>query len=183
MSEPVPTHAALAAAIRAACRRGIPPADAEDVAVHAWERAHAAWRAERGPFEPLFQRVLQRTIADWWRTVAQRREVAPGDVDAPAPDAADLDEIARNQERLLAALTEEERAVFATWALQRQPPQGQLTADRAAASLGLDVRAYENAKRRLKARILAIAAELGLAPASFFSCAPGEGPRRNHARG
>jgi DNA-directed RNA polymerase specialized sigma24 family protein len=181
---PVPDRHLLAQAVRAALRRGVPTADAEDIAVLSWERAMAAWKAERGPFEPLFQRVLQRQIADWWRTVARRAEIAPppGLAD-DAPPSAQLEAVCRNQERLLEALTEPERAVFATWALQKQLPQGQLTAERAAAGLGMDVRGYDNAKRRLKGRILALAEAFGLAPADFFSCVEGEGPRRTHANG
>jgi DNA-directed RNA polymerase specialized sigma24 family protein len=183
MPKPVPDLDLLAQAVRSALRRGVPIADAEDIAVLSWERAQAAWDAERGAFEPLFQRVLQRQIADWWRTVARRAEVAPPPGLASEPVSGQLEAVCRNQERLLQALTEEERAVFATWALQKQLPQGQLTADRAAASLGMDVRAYDNAKRRLKGRILALAEAFGLAPADFFSCAEGEGPRRTHANG
>lgn len=175
----------LEQAVRAALRRGVPPADAEDIAVSAWERASAAHDPARGPFGALYHRVVQTSVADYWRHVVRRREAPPGAqlaLVAP-PSTEPLEQVVRNQERLLAALTDDERRLFAAWALQKHLPQGQFPAGKAAASLGVDVPAYENGKRRLKARILELAAAWGLDPVDFFSCAEGEGPRRNHANG
>jgi DNA-directed RNA polymerase specialized sigma24 family protein len=180
-----PDRELIEGAVRAALRRGVPAADAEDIAVSAWEKASASFVPARGEFGALYQRVVQTAIVDWWRQIGRRREtpsVSAWTLPAPVPSST-LEDVMRNQERLLAALTEDERRVFATWALQKHLPQGGLTAERAAASLRMSTADYENAKRRLKAQILRLAEQWQLAPADFFSCVEGEGPRRKHAHG
>ena len=174
---PRPTQPLLDRMARLALGRGLPEPDAEDVVVAAWHRAVAAHDPTRGPFEALLIRTVQNACTDWWRQA--RTAPTEADVESLAtPRPADLEQVAANQRRLIEALTDEERRLFATWALQKHLPQGTLDAAGAAARLGMDVRTYNNGKRRLKARIQALAAQWGLPPRAFFSLADDEGPRR-----
>ena len=66
---------------------------------------------------------------------------------------------------LLASLTPDERALFAAWLEQRA---GRCAAPAAAARVGLDVPAYEAAKKRLRRRCEALLGELGLDPGDLF---------------
>lgn len=179
-----PSPNALRRVVRQALRHGVPAADAEDLAAVAWERAATRFQAERGPFDAFFERVGQTVIADWWRRHRRRAEVGLVAEPEARPSSERLERVHANQQRLLEALTEEERAVFATWALQKHLPQGHLTAPRAAKSLGLTVEAFNLAKRRLQARIRKLAEAWNLAPRDFFSVDDHEGPRRrSHVHG
>ena len=166
--------------VRYAMGRGLPAQAAEDVVAEAWERATAAYRPERGAFEALLQRTVQRACASWWR---RQSRFADHDPDPPALRAIDPHEhrAAEAQRQLLAHLSPDERRLFATWALQKHLPRGVLDARKAAARLGLDVPAYNAAKKRLARRILALASELGLSSHDLLPHADDEGPRR--ARG
>lgn len=180
---PRPTRSLLDRMARIALSRGLPEPDAEDVVVTAWQKAVAAWTPERGAFEALLARVVQRESVEWWRRARRQPVVEPGTVElVTAPPPVDLERIAENQRRLLDALSAEERRVFATWALQKHLPQGQLDAAGAAGRLGMSVADYNNAKRRLKDKIHRLANQWGLAPRAFFSVAEDEGPRRIGAR-
>ncbi|MEO0601736.1 MAG: hypothetical protein AAF211_09880, partial [Myxococcota bacterium] len=138
----------------------------------------------RGTFDAFFEQVGRTAIADWWRRHRRRAEVGLShEPEAPRDDAR-LEWVHANQQRLLAALDDAERDVFATWALQKHLPQGHLTAPRAARSLGLSVEAFNLAKRRLQSRIKRLADEWDLEPRDFFSVGEHEGPRRRtHAKG
>jgi DNA-directed RNA polymerase specialized sigma24 family protein len=126
--------------------------------------------------------VVRNECIDWWRA-AQQAPTPSGQLElVAAPTAASMEQVAANQRRLLDALDPDERRLFATWALQKHLPQGTLDAAGAAARLGLDVRSYNNAKRRLRDKIRRLAAAWGLAPRAFFSVADDEGPRRTGAR-
>lgn len=174
---PRPTQPLLDRMARIALGRGLPEPDAEDVVVAAWHKAVEAYEPSRGPFEALLARTVRNACTDWWRRAQTHR--ADGDVTTLAsPTPADLEQVAANQRRLLEALTDDERRVFATWALQKHLPQGTLDAAAAAARLDMDVPTYNNAKRRLKDRIRRLATQWGLAPRAFFSVADDEGPRR-----
>ncbi len=122
--EPTPSPQVLRRVVRAALRRGIPDADAEDLAVAAWERAAARFDPRRGRFDAFYARVAQREIAQWWRDRARSPEVRlAGEASAPTPTRR-LEQVHANQQRLLEALSPVERSLFATWALQKHLPQG-----------------------------------------------------------
>jgi len=182
--EPTPSRRALRKVVRRALEQGLPAADAEDLAASAWERAVARFDPSRGTFDAFFDRVATTAIHDWWRDLRRRAEVNLGD-EPPAPPASDrLERVSTNQQRLLSALSEEEREVFLTWALQKHLPQGTLTAADAARRLGTTVAGFNNAKRRLASRIRGLADDWGLSPRDFFSVEEHEGPRRRtHVNG
>ena len=181
---PTPSAGAVKNVVRRALRRGVPPADAEDLAAGAWERAAARFDPTRGAFDAFFERVGTTAIEDWWRRTRRRAEVGLAQ-DPLAPTPSDrLEEVCSNQQRLLDALTEAERRVFLTWAAQKHLPQGTLTAPEAARRLGMGVAEFNNAKRRLATRIRALADDWGLSPRDFFSVDEHEGPRRRtHGHG
>jgi len=182
--EPSPSPAALRRVVRRALQHGLPAADAEDLAASAWERAAARFEPDRGSFDAYFEQVGRTAIADWWRRHRRRGEVRLTTEPAAPGGTARLQWVHDNQQRLLDALTDEERAVFATWALQKHLPQGHLTAPRAAGSLGMSVSEFNLAKRRLQGRIRRLADAWGLEPRDFFSVGEHEGPRRRtHAKG
>lgn len=179
-----PSPEALRRVVRRALQHGVPAHDAEDLAAMAWERAAARFQADRGTFDAFFERVGRTAIADWWRRHRRRAEVKLVSDPPDRPSSERLERVHANQQRLLEALSDDERAVFETWALQKHLPQGHLTAPRAAASLGLTVEAYNLAKRRLQTRIRTLAEAWGFAPRDFFSVDDHEGPRRrNHVHG
>jgi DNA-directed RNA polymerase specialized sigma24 family protein len=181
MSPPVPSKAELTRLVSLAMSRGLPPPDAEDVVARSYERAAAAYDPGRGAFGALLQRVVQREAVEWWRTRLRgpdARTSPLGSVPAaPSPEA--LEVASANQRRLLDALGEDERQVFAAWALQKVHPD--VDAAVAAGRVGLTVREFDNAKRRLKDRIRRLAASWGLEPRDFFSVTEDEGPRPREA--
>ncbi|TNE90308.1 MAG: hypothetical protein EP330_08285 [Deltaproteobacteria bacterium] len=172
-----PTHDELRQLVHSAMRRGVPRADAEDLVVDAWEKASQSYEPSRGRFAALLQRIVLRDAVSWWRR-ARRREPLPSMVVAPLSTAAHKARAEANQRRLLEALDVEERAVFTAWALQRHLPRGHYDAEAAARAAGLTVREYDNAKRRLKAKVHALTSEWGLAPRDFYTVDDHEGPRR-----
>jgi DNA-directed RNA polymerase specialized sigma24 family protein len=162
MVPPTPSRRFLAAQVRWAMGRGLPPQVAEDVVFAAWERAQQGFDPARGSFEAYMQRIVRRDCAGWWRRQGVQRRAHDGLRLVPDPPAAA--EVARAeacQQQLLEALQPDERAVFATWALQRHLGKGRLSAADAGASIGLEPRAYDNAKRRLKARLHALMERFG----------------------
>ena len=179
MKPPEPSLALLRALSRCAVSRGVPAADAEDLVVASWEKAQHTWSPSKGPFDAFARRIAGQKAIDWWRTAMRRREVPVAGLQLASAQGygADYERVDDNQRRLLAALSADERRVFAAWALQKHLPQGQLTADDAAARVGLTVPEYNNAKRRLKARIQDLAASWGRQPRAFFTLADQEGPR------
>ena len=64
------------------------------------------------------------------------------------------------------------------WALQKHLPRGTLKALDAASALGVSVAEWENAKRRLRARIGKLLDDWGMAPRDFFSLEDDERPKR-----
>ncbi|MBX2802650.1 MAG: hypothetical protein KTR31_33530 [Myxococcales bacterium] len=175
--EQLVSRGALRWVVRAALKRGVPPADAEDIAVQAYERAASRFDPARGGFDAFYRRVAQSQIAQWWRECCRRAVPLFTEPTAVAPTVR-LEEVAHNQQRLLDALDADERRLFAAWALQKHLPQGQMTAERAAETLGITVAEFNNGKRRLAATVRRLADEWGLQPRDFFSCGEGEGPRR-----
>ena len=173
--------------IGCAMRRGVPRSDAEDIVLHAYEKAASAYDPSRGTLESLLQRTVERATIDWWRKnrawsrVTERLSAQADVIKLTTVDPAAQHRAHRHQQALLERLTPEERRVFAAWALQRHLPQGELTAARAAATLGLSVPAYNNAKKRLARRVRVVLDELGLTPRDLWTVAEDEGPRRHHA--
>ena len=176
---PNPTQAQLRKMARIALSRGLPEEDAEDVVAASWHKAVAAYSADRGGFEALLARIVQREAIEWWRRNKRRPRVEPGRLELlESPTLPDLGQVEANQRRLLDSLSPDERRVFTTWALQKHLPQGALDAAGAAARLGMTVPEFNNAKRRLKSRIVKLAETWGLPPRAFFSVAEDEGPRK-----
>ncbi|TNE89936.1 MAG: hypothetical protein EP330_09950 [Deltaproteobacteria bacterium] len=178
------SRAQLTALLRFAMSRGLSAEDAEDVVASAWEKARASYAPERGSFEALMYAVVDRDCRYQWRQRQRRRElldekVVPFATRTARRDAAVVaQQASRCQERVLERLEPEERRVFAAWALQKHLPRGQFDAAAAARSVGMDVPAFNNAKRRLGTRLLAVLAELGLEPRDLFTVDDDEGPRR-----
>ena len=169
-------------------RRGVPRSDAEDIVLHAYEKAAPTHDPARGSLEALLHRTVERETVDWWRRerawtrAAETIRSEAAVVRLHGVDPATRRRAHLHQEALLERLTPAERKVFAAWALQRHLPQGELTASRAAATLGVSVPEYNNAKKRLARRIHAVLDELGLTPRDLWTVADDEGPRsKRHA--
>ncbi len=159
---PDPDPSFLAAQIRWACGRGLPVQAAEDLVFEAWEHATAAFDPARGRFEPFMQTIVCRRCAGWWRK-HQRTVRAHAHLRLlPDPqEAAPRLRAQACQERMLEALDDEERAVFAAWALQKHLGKGQVQAAELGESIGLEPGAFENAKRRLKYRLGRLLTQFG----------------------
>lgn len=182
---PSPDPRFLEHLIRRAMQRGLPAEDAEDIVVRAWERAAATFDPDRGSFEPYWARLVDTDCRYFWRTWQRRARRDLRLVTEPLDPsrARAAERAAANQERLLDAFEESERAVFATWAMQRHLPRGTLKNPDAARSLGLSVREWENAKRRLRTRISNLLDAWGLAPRDLFSVNDDERPTRSRTSG
>ena len=178
---------ALRGLIGRVMRRGVPRSDAEDIVLHAYEKAAPVHDPARGSLESLLHRTVDRDTVDWWRRnrawskVAQRLSAQADVVQLHVVDPAAQRRAHGHQQALLERLSPQERKVFAAWALQRHLPQGELTASRAAATLGVSVPEYNNAKKRLARRVRVVLDELGLTPRDLWTVAEDEGPRRHHA--
>ena len=179
MSVPAPTRAAIRELVRRALRRGVPPQEAEDIVAVAWERAVRTYDSDRGTFEAFLNRIVERKVADWWREhrrwrrVSERLKAESNVVALPVSDGAH-----DNQRRLLERLDPTERKVFAAWALQKHLKQGAFDARAAATSVGMTVTEFNNAKKRLRTRVMAVLDELGLEARDLWTVADDEGPRR-----
>ena len=149
--------------------RGLPAQVAEDVVHEAWEKASKGFEAERGSFEAYMQRIVRNDCAYWWRRNGRRERVrahlqlVPDAVDSLAEERA-----AQHQEALLQALEPDELAVFSAWALQKHLGKGQVTSVQMSQTLGLQPGEYENAKRRLGARLQRLLTRLGLSVADLL---------------
>lgn len=180
---PSPSPALLGRLVRRAMSRGLQAQDAEDVVLRSYYKAAEAYDRDRGSFEHLFGAVVDNECRFWWRTWqrSERRHlrlvVDPALEERPETPAAER--AAAQQQRLLDALTEEERRVFALWALQRHLPRGRLGAADAAARLGVTTAEWENAKRRLRTKIAQLLDDWKLSPRDFFSLEDDERPRRS----
>jgi DNA-directed RNA polymerase specialized sigma24 family protein len=142
--------------------RGLPPQEAEDVVFDAWERAHTAFDPARGDFETYMHAAVRHACAYWWRRQARAGRAHAHLRLLPSPeDTAGPERAASHQQALLDALTEEEREVFAAWALQKHLGKGQVQSAEVAASIGLSPRAFDNAKRRLKTQLDRLLARFG----------------------
>lgn len=141
--------------------------------------ALAVFHADPGWYDPRrgsLKAALKSVITNRYRDLVRRsgrgalvkrrlRLVTP----AGAPDAAHEVEQkvrARNRKRLIDALSVEERGLFRAWMLQRS---GEVDGPEAARSLGLDMRDYENHKKRLRRRCRKLLDELGLEPADLMA--------------
>lgn len=164
---PISNAEFLASQVRWAMGRGLPAQVAEDVVFEAWERAAATFDPSKGSFEAYMQVAVRNACAYWWRGQARRPRV-------PEPDALDPEDAERReraaqaQAQLLDALSEEERRVFAAWALQRHLGKGRVSAEDVGRSIGLDARAFENAKRRIKERLVRLLEGFGWSPAALL---------------
>lgn len=169
MNAPTPSPAFLASLVRWAMGRGLPAQVAEDVVYAAWERAGPSYDPRRGSFEAYLQKVVRNDCAYWWRK-QQRTERAHAHLRLLEGGTGThrREQAHRNQEALLDALDAEERRVFATWALQKHLGKGQVTSETLSASLGMEPRAYENAKRRLKARLQSLLGRFGWSVADLL---------------
>ncbi len=183
MHAPEPSPALLRALLRRAMSRGLSAQDAEDVVFRAYYKAADAYDPARGRFEHLFGAVVDNECRYFWRTAQRRQRRHLRLVVDPALERRPCSEGAERahalQQRLLDALTEDERRVFALWALQRHLPRGRLGARDAAERLGITVSEWENAKRRLKTRIHRLLDAWGLSPHDFFSLESDERPQRS----
>lgn len=151
MAPPTPSRDFLAAQVRWAMGRGLPPEAAEDVVHASWEKAVQGFDPRLGSFEAYMQKVVRNACAYWWRDHGRtRRATAALRLVPSEADTARQQRAADHQEAILEALSEEERRIFAAWALQKHLGKGRVTSEDMSRSLGLDARAYENAKRRLK---------------------------------
>lgn len=179
---PEPSVELLELLIRRAMARGLPVQDAEDVVSRSYDRVAASFDPDRGSFEALYMKVVDNECRYFWRTWQRKRArvlelVRTTDL-TPQRSTGAAERAGEHQRRLLEALTEDERRVFATWSLQRHLPRGTLKAAEAAASLGLTVREWENAKRRLRTRISHLLDAWGLHPRDLFSLEDDERPQR-----
>jgi len=173
------TRAAVRGLVHRALKHGVPREEAEDIVARSWEKVGPTYDPSRGSLEALLNRVVEREAIDWWRDrkrwqrVQERLRAESNVVQLPASGAGD-----ENQRLLLDRLDEQERRIFATWALQKHLPQGSFGAERAADTVGLTVSEFNNAKKRLRTRISTILQELGLEARDLWSVAANEGPRR-----
>jgi len=154
MTPAPPDRRFLAAQVRWAMGRGLPAQDAEDVVFEAYHRAVEGFDPSRGSFEAYMQTIVRTSCAYWWRSTA-RHDRAVGHLRLlPSPTSSDREErAARHQEQLLAALSDEERKVFAAWALQKHLGKGRITSREVSRAMGMAPSAYDNAKRRLRTRL------------------------------
>ena len=162
MTDTTPSQAFLTDQVRWVMGRGVPAQEAEDLVVRAWEKASATYQPSRGPFSAYLRTVIRNDTMYWWRDQARKKR-AHGHltlIREPA-DTRQLEIAASRQTHLLEALTPEERAVFHAWALQKHLGRDVLPAEKASRTLALSVRDYENAKRRLKARLQNLLHQLG----------------------
>lgn len=169
MTAPVPTRAYLAAQIRWVRGRGIPGQEAEDLVFDAYHKACEGFDPRRGAFEAYMQSVVRSMAAYWWRRQG-RTQRAHGHLRLLESDAdrSREERAARQQQRLLDELTEDERKIFAAWALQKHLGKGQITSVDVAGSMGLEVKEYENAKRRLRDQLGRLLTRFGWTPRTLL---------------
>lgn len=176
---PTLSRAAVRTLVHCALKQGVPREEAEDIVARCWERASAHYQPGRGSFEAFLNRMVEREAIDWWRDrkrwqrVQERLKAEPRAASQPVSVAAET-----NQRLVLERLDPQECRLFAAWALQKHLPQGSFDAQRVAATVGVPVAELNNAKKRLKTRILNILNELGLESRDLWSVAANEGPRR-----
>ncbi|MBX2800086.1 MAG: hypothetical protein KTR31_20580 [Myxococcales bacterium] len=114
--------------------------------------------------------VNLRRASSVQRAAAPRLQLVADPVPSPAGPVAQQEAQALRR-RFLALLAEDERAVFRAWTQQRARV---VDARGAARGLGLQVAAYEAAKKRLRRRCAAILDELGVDATDLFG--PREAP-------
>ncbi len=176
----VPDAQLLTLLIRRAMQRGIPAEDAEDIVLRGYHKASAHFDPDKGAFEALYMRIVDNDCRYFWRNWQRRERRDLRLLQEPGIRSGSLAEerAVAHQRRLLEALETDERRVFATWALQRHLPRGKLVAADAARSLDMSVSEWENAKRRLKAKIQRILDSWGIRPRDLFSVEDDERPRQ-----
>jgi hypothetical protein len=160
MKQALPSRDFLASQVRLAMGRGLPAQVAEDVVFEAWEKASKAFDPKLGNLEAYMQRIVRNDCAYYWRT-QQRAERMATQLKLVSGEDGASELAADRQEAFLAALSDEERAVFAAWALQKHLGKGQVTSKSVGASLGLSTVDFENAKRRLKTRLVGLLGSFG----------------------
>ena len=169
--------------MRRAMSRGLSAEDAEDIVFRSYYKAADHYDPARGAFEHLFGSVVDNECRFFWRTWQRREKRHLRLVVDPSleqrPEGAGAEQATARQKRLLEALTADEREIFAMWALQRHLPRGRLGAKDAASRLNITVSEWENAKRRLKAKLARLLDEWGLSPRDFFSLEDDERPQRS----
>jgi DNA-directed RNA polymerase specialized sigma24 family protein len=179
---PEPSAALLELLMRRAMSRGIPPQEAEDIVVSAYHKVAKRFDPSRGSFESLYMATIDNDCRFYWRSQERQRKrhlrLVEQNRMQRKPSTAGAELADRHQQALIDAFTEEEREVFALWALQKHLPRGTLKALDAASALGVSVAEWENAKRRLRARIGKLLDDWGMAPRDFFSLEDDERPKR-----
>ena len=134
--------------------RGLPGQVAEDVVFAAWEAASASFDPRKGSFEAYMQGIVRNGCAQYWRKSARRERAAAALRLLPSvSESEEQERAAAKQVALMDALGAEERKVFSAWALQKHLGKGRISAAEVGASIGLDPREFENAKRRLQGQL------------------------------
>ncbi len=160
--------------LRHACFLGATFEEAEDLTHDALAVFHADPRwydPNRGSLKAALKSVITNRYRDLVRrsgrgALVKRRLRLVSPRGAPGADVQVERRIrADNRGRLLAALSREERALFQTWMQQRSD---EFDGPAAARSLGLDMRDYENQKKRLRRRCKKLLDELGMEPADLM---------------
>ena len=122
---PTLSRATVRNLVHRALKQGVPREEAEDIVARCWERATSHYESDRGSFEALVNRMVEREAVDWWRDrkrwqkVQARLKAEPAVVSQPVSVHAEA-----NQRLLLERLNPQECRLFAAWALQKHLPQG-----------------------------------------------------------
>ncbi|MEO0603550.1 MAG: sigma factor [Myxococcota bacterium] len=155
-----------------AMRLGASPEEAEDLVQDSIEVAvrDPGWfDRSRASLLTALTSVLRNRFIDHARRRDVHRRVRPHLrlVEATPGPGRSLDEqdATRTRQLMLSQLTPEERGVFGAWLRQRR---GEWTVTEADASVGLDAKRFENAKKRLRRRCRTALAELEIETADLF---------------
>ena len=179
---PEPSAALLELLIRRSMSRGIPAQEAEDIVVSAYHKVATHFDPSRGTFESLYMATVDNDCRFYWRSQERQRKrhlrLVEQDRLRRIPSTEGAERADRHQQELMDAFTDDEREIFALWALQKHLPRGTLKALDAASALDISVAEWENSKRRLRARIGKLLDDWGLAPRDFFSLEDDERPKR-----
>ncbi len=148
--------------------------EAEDLTHDALATFHADphwYDPQRGSLKAALKTVITNRFRDLVRrsgrgALVKRRLRLVTREDVPGADHQVESRLrAGNRDRLLAALSRQERGLFQAWMCQRQDEMDGPTAAR---SLGLNMRDYENEKPRLRRRCKKLLEELGMEPVDLM---------------
>ena len=147
-------------------RLGASDEEAEDLVQESVERTvrDPHWHdPSRGSLLSLLRTVVRNRWIDRHRATRTHERATPSL--RLVTDTTPLAPARGHRAAFLASLTQDERQLFELWLRQRA---GELDAHAAARSLGLDVPAYEAAKKRLRRRCRAVLEALELDPQDLF---------------